>query len=115
MQSVGGCIPLTSNIPIKYFNCTGQVDFQVMVYTKNYCACHAMDYEVVWRMLRGQGSVEFNYPLQAQVGAWYESENGTVKCGPVDADPGSTWEIIHEYAYDTPIIKKSELLFLYFG
>lgn len=95
-----------ANIPIKYYNRTGDIDFEVMVYAKNYAPRYPSDYELAWRVLRGQGSVGFNYPRKMQVGARYEYQNQTIKCGPIDAEPGTTWEIIHENPNDTAVLRR---------
>ena len=92
------------DIHISYYNMTGDIDFQVMVYSKN--RIHPSNYQVAWQVLRAQGAVDFVYPNKIQVGAAHMSENMDIKCGPLDAQPGSTWEIIHEKLQDTPYIQQ---------
>ncbi len=97
-------------IPISYYNFTGRVDFEVMVYSRNQNRYTPIEYEVAWRVLRGQGSVDFEYPFQLQVGAtYYQHENEAIHCGPLDAEPGSTWEIIQNRPRDTPVMQQGYL------
>ena len=94
------------HIPISYFNQTRSVDFEVMVYAKNHDPTDPLHYQVAWQVLRGQGGVDFDYPLQVQIGAHYDTKNQSIECGPLDADPGTTWEIIHEFQQETPFIQQ---------
>lgn len=85
-----------ANIPITYYNKTGTVDFDVVVFAQN-CSTRARNENcVVWQVLRGETSVSFNYPEVMQVGASYTSEGQKIQCGPFDAVAGTTWEIIQE-------------------
>ncbi len=96
---------VSKDILISYFNETGDVDFQVMVYSKNYIS--PSNYNVAWQVLRGQGGVDFVYPVKLQVGASYGSSSTmSCYCGPLDAEPGTTWEIIQEEFHDTALLRK---------
>lgn len=94
--------PLITSIPIAYYNKTGSVDFDVLVFTKNSSLSTPVDYHVAWQVLRGETSVHFNYPLKMQVGARFYNKGQKILCGPHDTNPGTTWEIIHKRPDATP-------------
>lgn len=97
---------LIPNIPISFYNKTGSIDFDVMVFAKNYAMNYSLSYCLAWRILRGQGSVNFNFPRKLQVGAQYNFRNQVVRCRSLDAKPGTTWEIIHENPEDTAVMQQ---------
>ena len=101
---------LPNDIIIKYHNQTGDVDFDVMVYTKGHVPGSKHARSLAWKILRGQSTVVFTYTRQMQVGAQYFSNNQSISCGPITAWPGSTWEIIHENSSDTPVLRQGRLL-----
>jgi len=94
------------DVDISYFNMTGDVDFQVMVYAKN--IIEATNYHTAWHVLKAQGRVDFKYPANVQVGAAHHYGNMESLSGPLEAEFGSTWEIIHENPQDTPLLRKGE-------
>ncbi len=96
------------DISVKYYNLTGDTDFDVMVYAKNYSKYFPSYEQVAWRILRGQGCVNFVYPCKFQVGARYFCQSQIVRCGPIDAEPGTTWEVIHESPTDTPVLRQGK-------
>lgn len=99
---------MTDYIPIKYLNKTGDVDFDVMVYTKNYNNRSANISTVAWQILRGQSSVSFKYPVKLAVGAAYMQDGLIVQAGPFSADLGSSWKITQERQTDTAVLSQSK-------
>jgi len=97
---------LLNDVAIEYHNRTGDVDFDVVVFAKGHIPGSKQAQNVAWKILRGQSKVKFTYTFQMQVGAQYYSNNQVISCGPVNAWPGSTWEIIHEDSSDTPVLKQ---------
>ena len=96
---------LIKDIPITYYNKTGHVDFDVLVFIKNYTN-HTTKKYVCWQILRGQSSVDFVFPAVIQVGASYEYQGKIIKCGPLNAEMGSIWEIIQEKEDSTAVLRK---------
>ncbi len=98
------------DVPIKYHNQTGDIDFDVMVFAKNNLKNFPSDKQIAWKILRGQKSVKFFYPSQLQVGARYFPDGQVVRCGPKNAGLGTTWEIVQERPTDTPIFRQGNKL-----
>ena len=96
---------IIKDIPITYYKKTGHVDFDVLVFTKNYTNQTSKQY-VGWQVLRGQSSVDFNFSAMIQVGASYKHQGQDIKCGPLNAEMGSIWEIIQETEDSTAVLRK---------
>ena len=105
---------MTTDIPIKYINATTNVDFEVVVFTKNFSTNTPKTYYAAWQILRGQTSVQFVYPVAMAVGATYKSGGQLITAGPFPAKLGSTWEITQESAADTAVLKQSKITNCYF-
>ena len=99
---------MTTDIPIKYINATSNVDFEVVVFTKNFSTNTPKTYYVAWQLLRGQTSVQFVYPVAMAVGATYSQGGQYITAGPFKAKLGSTWEITQESANATAVLKESK-------
>ncbi len=84
---------MSSAIPIKYINSTGNSDIQVLVFTKNYSNKTPSVYYAAWQVLITQTSVGFSYPVEIKVEAEYMKDGQTIDAGPFDAESGSTWQI----------------------
>ncbi len=87
------------DIPITYINNTGAVNFQVVVYETS-------SKPVAWRVLVAQTKAEFVYPASTGVGAYYFQDNVKITTGPFLAQPGSTWEIEQDSAYNAAVLKE---------
>ncbi len=85
------------DIPITYINGTGAVNFQVVVYETGS--------KVAWRVLVAQTKAEFVYPASTGVGAYYAEDNVKFTMGPFPAQPGSTWEIKQDSAFNAAVLK----------
>ena len=96
---------LLNDIPITYYNKTGHINFDVLVFAKNYTNQTTKQY-VGWQILRGQSSVDFNFSAIIQVGASYKHQGQDIKCGPLNAEMGSIWEIIQETEDSTAVLRK---------
>ena len=95
---------MTSDIAIKYINSTGNTDFQVVVFTKNYSVNTPKTYYCAWQVLRGQTSVQFVYPVSISVGATYTQGGQLITAGPFPAKLGSTWEIKQDSNKSTAVL-----------
>jgi hypothetical protein len=102
-------------IPIKYINATNEVDFDVVVFTKNYFTSpetaelyHSADYYVAWQILRGQTSVSSIFPEGIEVGSTYNNNCQWISCGPFKAKLGSTWEMRQDTRDSTPVLEQGE-------
>ena len=92
-----------SDISITYNNNSGSDDDQsVVVFSKNFSTNAPQAYYVAWQVLCGKPSQKFVYPATTCVGATDDEKN---LVGPVDAEPGSTWEINHENKEDSATLK----------
>lgn len=101
----------SDKIDIKYLNKTGNTDFEVMVFTKNYSTRTPKTYYVAWEILRGQTSVQFKYPVSTvAVGAFYEENGLKIVSGPFDAQLGSSWRIIQDKKRNTAVLQRSKFL-----
>lgn len=99
-------------IPVLYRNETGNTDFEVLVFAKNYVSMinSIQPYYYAWYTLKSQSSVKFNFPAEISVGAEYRGDGGQVNtAGPFKASLGSTWEITQPYANDTPVLEECKL------
>ena len=99
---------MTSDIPIKYVNGTSNVDFEVVVFTKNFSTKTPEIYYTAWQILRGQSSVQFIYPASLSVGAIYTDGGQIITAGPFPAKLGSTWEISQENPEATALLQMSK-------
>ena len=106
---------MTTDIPIKFINATSNVDFEVVVFTKNFNINTPMVYYAAWQVLRAQTSVQFVYPVAMSVGATYRSGGQLITAGPFPAKLGSTWEITQESATDTAVLRESKTKNLLFS
>ncbi len=84
---------MSSEIPIRYINSTGETDFQVLVFTKNYSTNTPATVYAAWQVLKAQTEVDFVYPVDIEVGASYVVGSQTIIAGPFGAELGSTWQI----------------------
>ena len=89
------------DIPIKYVNATKKVDFQVVVFTKNYNTDTPKIYYVAWQVLAAQSSAQFKYPAEISIGATYQKSGQIITAGPFPAQLGSTWKITQSTENDT--------------
>lgn len=98
---------MNSDIPIRYVNCTGRTDFEVVVFTEN---CHTAPETpyAAWQVLRGQSSVEFIYPVSMAVGVTCKLGGQLITAGPFPAELGSTWEISQDDISKTAVLKQIE-------
>ena len=96
-------------IPIRYINNTGKVDFEVMVFTRNYNTKTPKIYYVAWHVLRAQSVVDFSFSSTISVGAFYKVNALVVKAGPFVAESGSTWTIVQNDRWDTAVLTKGKL------
>ena len=95
-----------NRIPIRYINNTGKVDFEVMVFTKNYNTKTPQIYYVAWQVLRAQSCVEFSFSSDIAIGASYKDNGQTIKAGPFLAESGTTWTIVQNDRRDTVVLSK---------
>ncbi|XP_011404630.2 PREDICTED: cytoplasmic dynein 1 heavy chain 1-like [Amphimedon queenslandica] len=96
----------TSNIKVSYVNATGNTDFAVVVFTKNFNVNTPKVYYSAWKILRAQSQVDFVYPVSLGVGVVYTTSTGLHKAGPFPAELGSTWELSHDTITTTPSLRK---------
>jgi hypothetical protein len=99
---------MDSSIPIKYINATEHVDFQVMVFTKNYSSNVPKTYYVAWEVIAAQSTSEFEYAATNSVGVTYQINGQTITAGPFEAELGSTWEIQDPTKEGTAILTKGK-------
>lgn len=91
---------------VKYVNNTGKVDFEVVVFAGP-SQSRGSSQNVAWHVLNAQSSVEFEYPFQSEIGAFYEQSGQKVTAGPFPVRLGSTWEAVRENA-DSPLVLKED-------
>ena len=96
------------SIPIRYANKTDNIDFQVIVFTKNYSPNNPETYYAAWQVLSAQSEVSFSYPVEIEVGATYKSGGQDIVAGPFDAQLGSTWNITQETLDSTATLEQGE-------
>ena len=84
---------MSDSIEIEYHNNTGNTDFEVVIFTKNFNVNNPRTYYVAWQVVRAQTKSNFRYPVELCVGATYESAGQKISAGPFPAPLGSTWEI----------------------
>ena len=101
---------MTSTINVKYVNNTGNTDFEVMVFTKNYSTRTPKTYYVAWHVLRGQTSVTFQYPVHLAVGSTYQEHGLKIISGPFGAELGSSWRITQPKSNSTAVLEPSKQL-----
>lgn len=92
------------DIKIKYTNNTGEVDFQVCIFSKE-LSTHFL---AAWEVIRAQSSASFIYPAEYEVGASYEQGDLNVILGPLTARLGSTWDIEQHNQKDTAVLSEGE-------
>ena len=93
---------LMDDIEVTYINATGHNDFILLVFTKNEDA-NAMETPfVAWQKIQAQTSATFWYPLDAAVGAQWESAGALIKAGPFPARLGTTWYLSSFMKEDSP-------------
>ena len=68
---------------------------------------------VAWQVLRTQNSVAFEYPLQSEVGAFYEQSAQKVTAGPFPAELGSTWEAFRKNERTALLVSEGNICSLY--
>jgi len=101
---------MASNINVKYINKTGNTDFEVMVFTKNYSTRTPKIFYVAWHVLRGQTSVTFQYPMDLAVGCSYNENNLKIVSGPFTAGSGSSWKIAQPKPNSTAVLQQGKLV-----
>ncbi len=99
---------MTSTINVKYVNGTGNTDFEVMVFTKNYSTRTPKTYYVAWHVLRGQTSVSFQYPVDLSVGCSFEEHGLKITSGPFASLLGSSWRITQPKSVSTAVLAQSK-------
>ena len=101
-----------NDIPILYRNRTGMNNFMVVVFTKNEDV-NAIDTPfVAWHTLKAQTSASFSYPVDAAVGAYWESNGVICRSGPFDCTMGSTWEMRMATLDSSPNMTESKCFIL---
>ena len=63
----------TTDIKITYVNDTGESDFDVVVFTKNFNENTPKVYYAAWKVFRTQNEATFVYPVSMEVGARHGS------------------------------------------
>ena len=76
---------LTEDVAVKYVNATGNVDFHVVVFTKNFSANTPKSYYCAWQILKTKSSAQFVHPHSVSVGATYKKEDQEHTVGPFPA------------------------------
>lgn len=108
---------LYKNVAVKYVNATGNVDFVVVVATKNFQHHHKPSLHtdahknVAWQVIRAQSSSQFVYPSASSVAVSYRFGGQLVTSGPFHTEEGKTWRIIQECETDTAILEEGGLSF----
>lgn len=95
------------DIPIKFINATGKVDFDVIVFAKTFSNSAAPLF-VAWQILRCQTSVRLLYPRSVEVGSSFTHGIQFVSCGPFKTQVGTTWEIRQGSKVSVPILTQSK-------
>lgn len=95
---------ITEDVPVKYINYTNKTNFQVVVFAKNSSCLVPSTKYVAWQVLKVQGSVQFKFPVDVEIGASYVTGGMTITAGPIQAELGSTWSIKQEYMHDSAIL-----------
>lgn len=103
-----------TRIPIRYINNTGKVDFEVMVFTKNYNTKTPKIYYVAWHVLRAQSIVDFSFSSNLSIGAFYKENGLVIRAGPFLAESGSTWTIVQNDRRDTAVLNKGKVQLKFF-
>ena len=98
-----------TDITVKVVNNTGQSDFTIVVFAYNVSPNATSSPYVAWHTIRAQTRSEFTYPAAVRVGARYLEDKVVCQCGPFDAELGSTWSLIQETRYSTPVLVLGEL------
>ena len=84
---------MNEDIPIKFVNATGNTNFQVIVFTKNFSKNTPSTCYCAWKILTVQSSAQFTYPTSASIAASYVHGGQKITAGPFPAAMGSTWEV----------------------
>ena len=71
---------LTEDVAVKYVNATGNLDFHVVVFTKNFSANTPRSYYFAWQVLKTKSSAQFVHPNSVSVGATYKKEDQERTC-----------------------------------
>lgn len=95
---------LTNDVQVTVVNNTGMTDFTIVVFAYNANPNAATSPFIAWHTISTQSRSEFVYPAKVRVGARFEDESVMCQSGPFDATPGSTWSIIQETKYSTPVL-----------
>ena len=85
---------MSGSFEIEYHNDTGNTDFEVVIFTKNFNVNNPRTYYVAWQVVKAQTKSNFSYPVDLSVGATYVTGGQKISAGPFRAPLGSTWEII---------------------
>ena len=97
---------MTADIQIEFINGTGNTDFQVVVFTKNFSTNTPETIYAAWQVICVQTSSSFLYPVSTSVEAKYDIGGQTNNMGPFPAKLGSTWEIRQEPKSGTPTLRE---------
>ena len=95
------------DIPVKFTNATGETDFGVVVFTKNFSYNTPRTYYTAWQVLRTVDSVDFVYPASLSIGVTNKAQMSIV--GPLPTELGTTWEITQETPGSMAELKQSKL------
>ena len=95
-----------TDIQIEFINSTGNTDFQVVVFTKNFSTNTPETIYAAWQVISVQTSSSFLYPVSTSVEAKYDIGGQTNDMGPFPATLGSTWEIRQESKSGTPTLNE---------
>ena len=93
---------LMNDIKVTYINATGHNDFMLLVFTKNEDVNAIESPYVAWHKIQAQSSATFWYPVNASVGAHWESGGALIRAGPFPAMLGTTWYLTSYHKEDSP-------------
>ena len=102
---------INSDIPITYYNQTGQNNFEVVVFTKNENPSAIDTPFVAWRVLKAQTSAQFVYPVNVAVGATWTDGGVTSSAGPIVSSLGATWVLTQKTSESPPNLKDGKFLY----
>lgn len=93
---------LENDIKVTYINATGHNDFMLLVFTKNEDVNAIESPYVAWHKIQAQSSATFWYPVDASIGAHWESAGALIRAGPFQARLGTTWYLTSYQKDDSP-------------
>ena len=102
---------INSDIPITYYNQTGQNNFEVVVFTHNENP-NAIDTPfVAWKVLKAQTAAQFVYPVDVGVGATWTESGIKSFAGPFDTTLGATWRLTQQTPQSPPNLTDGKFLY----